>query len=126
MPKKILFESAVHQFLNAARNVADECPERPETERERWHAFVASLRFEHRPNGVMQVRWTSPQTGCALVSYRDASFYVRGDTTAHVHSQKQQGLVFSRDDVMRRNQRLFAERVREVAASAGLHVTVAR
>lgn len=122
MPKKIRFESAVHQFLSAAHNVQREFTPGSASDLERWQRFVTSMRFEHLPNGTLRVHWTSPENGCAIVSYRDASFYVRGDTAKHVHTQQQQGRVFSEDDVMHRNQRLFAECVREVAACAGFHV----
>lgn len=123
MPKKIMFESAVHHFLTAARRLHVSLQSGPAERQQTYDAFVASLRFTHLPDGVMEVRWTYPSEGSAPVSYRDASFYLRGDTGRHVEKQRALGLVVSEDPIRKHNEQLFVERVGAVASAAGIDVT---
>ena len=120
MPKKIRFESAVHHFLAAARRVQVMLAERDSSAAAGWSAHVASLRFGHLPNDEMDVSWAEPTSGCTRVSYQDARFYLRGDTSDHVNAQRAQGLLFSDDDVRRHNERVFDEHLRRVALAAGV------
>ncbi|MDB4931851.1 MAG: hypothetical protein JWM10_4335 [Myxococcaceae bacterium] len=114
MPKKILFESAVNQLAAAARRRVAGAP---------WgrdpalSALVATLRFEHLPDGVIGVAWDSPAPGSLRFSYRDASFYVRGDTAERL-AQQEQGA--TDDPVREHNRRFFDQRIDDIVAAAGL------
>lgn len=73
MPKKIRFESAVHQFLTAVHG--------HKAEAGGWTDFVRSLKVEDDasiPTGGIRVLWTSPSAGEARFSLQDARFYQRG------------------------------------------------
>ena len=51
MPKKIRFESAVHQFLTAVHGYGAEAGDTlPAAERSQWTAFIQSLEVEDDPS----------------------------------------------------------------------------
>ena len=116
MPKNILFESAKHQFLEAASQLkpADA------GERKSWEAFVASLSFDHLGGGDERVRWSSPAAGEATFSWKKARLYVRGDTPLAREHQTAERLVFAPDAVQERNREFFESTVQRIAAQAGL------
>jgi 2-polyprenyl-3-methyl-5-hydroxy-6-metoxy-1,4-benzoquinol methylase len=116
VPKNILFESARHQFLEAAWQLKPADPDA----RQPWEAFVASLSFDHLGGGDVRVRWSSPAAGEAAFSWKEARLYVRGDTPLAREHQAAEHLVFAPDAVQERNRDFFEGTVRRIAAQAGL------
>ncbi|MCX6907770.1 MAG: class I SAM-dependent methyltransferase [Verrucomicrobia bacterium] len=117
MPKNILFESAKHQFLEAAWQVRLGMSH---DSRRQWEAFVASLSFDHLGGGNVRVRWTQPAAGEATFSWKEARLYVRGDTPRAREQQAAERLVFAPDAVEQGNREFFNGTVRRIAAQAGL------
>ena len=123
MPKKILFESAVHQFLSAAREFAEAEQRLSKENYRRWSEFILSMQFNYpRPN-LVSVEWTSPKPGRATFSIEDVHFYTRGDNPEAIHQQKSSGLLFSPDNVEKQNLEYFRLSVLKIAAEAGVGLT---
>ena len=116
MPKKILFESAVHQFVAAAQRRATAEVGAPRGRARALRELIASMRFERLPGGVMGVAWDLPTPGSLRLSYREASFYVRGDTAQHVARRPAAGPGATDDPVRERNRVFFDAWVRDVMA----------
>ncbi len=120
MPKKILYESAVHQFLWAALRRRQRLEAGHPDEARRLADWVAALEIADAGEGRMSVRWSGPRPGERLVSIRAARFYTRGDSTAHSQRQAEAGLVFREDAVMARNREYFDAELGAALAEAGL------
>ena len=120
MPKKILFESAVHQFVAAAQRWVAAEARSPRGQAHATRELIASMRFEHLPEGVLGVSWEQPAPGSLRLSYRGASFYVRGDTAQHLARQPAGRDRATDDPVREHNRAFFDEQVREVLTAAGL------
>ena len=120
MPKKILFESAVHQFLRAAQRLQlqwqETSPQRATT-LARW---IAALAIDNAGDGRMRIVWSHPSTGEHFLSWKAAKLYTRGDSAAHATRQAEAGLLAMPDRVMADNRIFFDQAVREVVAQAGL------
>ena len=80
MQKKIFFESTVHQFLGAARVIAEAERSASSEKADPWTVFVCSMRSNYVKVGVMEVAWTSPSLGASTFSIEQVHFYTRGDT----------------------------------------------
>ena len=118
MPKKVFFESAVHQFLTAARDVSS-----PESacadDVDRWQAFIASLTFSYPRPSIVRVAWSSPQRGESTFEVASTRFYRRGG----VPGDSGRGLApagSAADPVQSANARFFRDVVSRIAAEAGL------
>jgi SAM-dependent methyltransferase len=120
MPKKILFESAVHQFLWAgSRLQARWRTASPENAR-RLADWLGALRIENPGSGQLRLSWSTPAPGEHLVEFKPAKFYTRGDTAAFAGLQRERGLEVGGDRVMAANQVFFDESLRAALAAAGL------
>ena len=123
MPKKILFESAVHQFLKAAEFFAERERLVSAEQFRRWSEFILSLRFTYPHPNLVAVEWSSPRNGKTTFSIDQAQFYTRGDNDESVKSQRESGLLFKDDSIMQNNFDYFRSAVLMVAAEAGLSPT---
>ncbi len=120
MPKKILFESAIHQFLSAARDFAEQERLLSAENYHRWSEFILSMQFDYpRPNFV-SVEWTSPGHGKSTFSIEHVHFYTRGDNQEAVQQQKTSGLLFGDDSVQKENLEFFRTTAQRIAGEAGL------
>jgi 2-polyprenyl-3-methyl-5-hydroxy-6-metoxy-1,4-benzoquinol methylase len=123
MPKKILYESAVHQFLWAAKclrvRVQAGNPARAET-LARW---VAALVFENPGAGAVLVKWRGPTAGEHTLPLKGARFYTRGDAAAHSQRQAAANLPFHDDQVMAANREFFDGELRTILTAATLFDT---
>ena len=118
MPKKILFESAVHQFLWAgSRLQARWRTTSPENAR-RLAAWLAALQIENPGPGHLRLAWSTPTPGDHLVAFKDAKFYTRGDTAAHAALQRERQLEGVGDQVMAANRTFFDTALRTALATA--------
>jgi 2-polyprenyl-3-methyl-5-hydroxy-6-metoxy-1,4-benzoquinol methylase len=125
VPKKILFESAVHQFLRAAEYFAERERRLSSGQYRRWSEFILSLHFAYpRPN-LVSVEWSSPRKGNSTFSIDQAQFYTRGDNNESVKSQRKSGFLFHDDSIQQANLDYFRSAVLHVAAEAGLSPTAA-
>jgi SAM-dependent methyltransferase len=122
MPKKILFESAVHQFLSAAKRRRERLQETDPTQAERLRAWVSALTIENPGGGRMRVAWREPHADQHFIELKNARFYTRGDADPHFRRQAETGLLFSADRIMEQNIAFFDGEVRAVLAQAGLTV----
>ena len=120
MPKKILYESAVHQLLRGAQRLQQQWRASEPARADAFARWIAALAFENTGEGRMRIRWSTPSPGEHLISWREAKLYTRGDSAAHAERQAQAGLVFAADRVMADNQAFFDNAARELATKAGL------
>lgn len=119
MPKFAHHEAAVHHFLLAAKRVAEvERLYRPYAY-EDLKKWILSLTFDRRDSHTVRVLWKYPKSGESTFSIQQISYYVRGDTKESALVQKRQGLVFSDDAILTRNDQLFYSFVRRIAKKAG-------
>lgn len=123
MPKKILFESAVHQFLRGAQRLQLQWRETAPARADELARWIAALTIENAGNGQMRVSWAKPAPGEHIVSWQPAKLYTRGDSAAHAGRQSDAGLVSAPDRIMSENRSYFDQAAREVVAHAGLAST---
>lgn len=120
MPKKIIFESAVHQFLWAARRLRERIAQEDAAEGERLGAWINLLVIDYRAAGELRVAWKLPVAGERVIAFRGARFYTRGDARPHEERQRAAGLLFGADTVMTQNAVFFDGELREVLLAAGV------
>jgi SAM-dependent methyltransferase len=107
MPKKILYESAIHQFLWAGRRLEERFAISDPASARALDEWLAALAFENPGAGVMRVKWQRPRAGMLDVALKSARFYTRGDAPQHAQRQTDAGLPFANDSVMDANVALF-------------------
>ena len=120
MPKKILYESAVHQFLWAARRLREDFAVASPADAARLAAFIQALTVENPGAGQVRIAWTSPRVGERLIALKNARFYTRGDAEPHYKKQIEAGLTFTDDKVMAQNVAYFDGELRAVLTAAEL------
>lgn len=120
MPKKILFESAVHQFLTAARDLAETQRIDSSEQYDWWSQFVLSLSFTYPEPGIVNVRWKFPSDGGSSFSIEQVDFYRRGDNEQSLKEQRNSNLLFAEDRIQKRNQEYFQATVVRITGEAGL------
>jgi SAM-dependent methyltransferase len=120
MPKKILFESAVHQFLWAAKRRREHLQETDPAQAERFRVWVSALTIENPGGGRMRVAWQEPHADQHFIELKNARFYTRGDADPHYRRQAEAGLLFAADRIMEQNIAFFDNEVGAVLAQAGL------
>lgn len=119
MPKRILFESAVHQFLRAGSRLRAELQRTSAEDAQRLAHWLNGLRLEDGGT-ELRVAWSVPASGAHVVDFRGARFYTRGDTPAHAQLQAERGFAAEGDAVMTANARFFDAQVRAAVDAAGL------
>jgi SAM-dependent methyltransferase len=122
MPKKILFESAVHQFLSAAKRRREQLHATDPAQAERLRAWVSALTIDNPGGGRLRVAWQEPRADQHFIELKNARFYTRGDAEFHCRRQSESGLLFSADRIMEQNIAFFDGEVRAVLTEAGLTV----
>ena len=120
MPKKILYESAVHQFLWAAKRLRLRLEESSSADAARLSAWVNALTIDNPGGSQVRIRWTGPAAGEHLLALRQAKFYTRGDSAPHSQKQAEAGLVFREDQIMAQNQAFFDAELAAVLTRSGL------
>lgn len=123
MPKKILFESAVHQFLSAAREFAEAERLLSDTNYHLWSQFILSMVFAYPKPNYVRVEWKSPSVGHSIFSIEHVHFYTRGDNKESVTKQHSAGLLFIEDSIQNKNHEFFRSTVLTIAKQAGLMLT---
>lgn len=122
MPKKILYESAVHQFLWAGRRLRERLEASDPASASRLAAWIAGLTIENPGPGAVRLAWRGPRPGEHRIELRHARFYIRGDAPAHSRRQAESGLVFADDKVMAQNLAFFDAQLRAALTQAGLEL----
>ncbi|HUR60213.1 MAG TPA: class I SAM-dependent methyltransferase [Opitutaceae bacterium] len=120
MPKKILYESAVHQFLWAASRLRARLAVASPTRAQTLAAWIAALHIDNPGGGALRLTWSQPAPGNRVIDYKGAKFYTRGDTAAHSQQQMDAGLVGNGDRVMGGNMAFFDQALRAVLVEAGM------
>jgi 2-polyprenyl-3-methyl-5-hydroxy-6-metoxy-1,4-benzoquinol methylase len=124
MPKKILYESAIHQFLWAGKRLRARLNATDPSRSGQLAAWLNSLQFENPGPGAVLVKWPAPVAGSQTIALKNAKFYTRGDAEAHSKRQVESGLVFADDRIMDANIAYFdAELSRMLQASGVLGAT---
>lgn len=117
MPKKILFESAVHQFVAAGRRLASEHRSSDPLWSSKLRDWIRDLQFAYvRPHGML-IKWTTPSRGELLVKFDGARFYTRGDLSS-ARSEDSELLTVRGDDCMRLNRKFFDNQFDETLVTA--------
>jgi 2-polyprenyl-3-methyl-5-hydroxy-6-metoxy-1,4-benzoquinol methylase len=117
MPKKILYESAVHQFLWAAQRLRAQLGT---DDAGRLAAWLNALTIANPGAGSVRVAWAAPRAGEHLIALKGARFYTRGDATAFAEKQSAAGLPFHDDRIMAQNVTFFDGELRTVLLASGL------
>lgn len=120
MPKKILYESAVHQFLWAGRRLGENLAGADQEKSSRLSCWINRLTIENPGPGGLRVAWQSPSPGEHRVELKNARFYTRGDAATFRQRQADEGLVFKDDKVMARNAAFFDAELRTALMRSGL------
>ncbi|MDO8539554.1 MAG: class I SAM-dependent methyltransferase [Opitutaceae bacterium] len=120
MPKKILFESAVHQFVWAGTRLRTELGQSAPDKAERLAAWLRELQIENPASGTMRLSWRHPAHGEHQLEFKRARFYLRGDTAVHAEQQRATGLAHTEDRVMAANMAFFDAAIRRVVEAARL------
>jgi hypothetical protein len=107
MPKKILFESAVHQLAMSGKRLLTELQEKNPTEAMEIKKFTHSWMFTHLGKKGIKLSWAYPTPGEREFDFEDASFYFRGDSPSAVEKQREEGILFRPDEIQGRNQAFF-------------------
>ena len=118
MPKKILFESTVHQFLCAGKRMQKKIGSKNHVEI--FSKWLNQLRFEYPSQGLVVAKWDSPKKGSKSIDIKPATFYRRGDTLHHKENQEAMGLVFSDDHILDANADFFDKELMEALKEASL------
>lgn len=111
MPKKILHESAIHQFLWASQRLRLRVSQTAPTQADALAQWLKSLAFENPGAGSVLISWTAPAAGCYTLDYRGARFYTRGDAGTGNHKQAD-------DDTMDANRVYFDNQLRATLTAA--------
>lgn len=120
MPKKILYESAVHQFLWAALRLRLQLEKTNASEAARLASWVNALTIANPGPGGLRVAWTAPTPGEHRLELKHAKFYTRGDAAPHRLRQAEAGLMFTADRIMAQNITFFDGELRTVLTRSGL------
>jgi len=120
MPKKILYESAIHQFLWAGKRLRQRLAAAAPASAETLARWLAQLSFANPGAGAVVVSWPGPAAGSHTLSLKSARFYTRGDAAAHSQRQAEAGLPFADDRVMDANVAYFDAELRAMLAAAGV------
>lgn len=118
MPKKILYESAIHQFLWAGKRRRQQLAGSSPAQASTLADWLAALQFENPGPGAVLVRWTKPVAGQYTIALKGAKFYTRGDAAAHAKRQAEAGLEFTDDRVMDANVAFFDGELNTMLAAA--------
>lgn len=121
MPKKILFESAVHHFLAAGSRLATELSTVAPADARRLAEWTSALSLDY-PGSRFQVSWHSPVPGECIVTTDGAKFYTRGDQASPGRPPEMaEGAPGGTDDpVELQNRETFDEQFRRVLELSGL------
>jgi 2-polyprenyl-3-methyl-5-hydroxy-6-metoxy-1,4-benzoquinol methylase len=120
MPKKILYESAVHQFLWAAKRLRLQLEHTAPQDALRLANWVNGLTIENPGAGQVRVAWVGPQPGEHRIELKNARFYTRGDAAAHYKRQADAGLTFKDDQIMAQNVAFFDGELQAALTQAAL------
>jgi len=118
MPKKILYESAVHQFLWAGKRLQLRLQSGEPAAAVTLAGWIAALTIENPGPGQVRVAWAGPVAGEHFIALKNARFYTRGDAVAHAKRQEEAGMTFSDDQVMAQNVAYFDSELHAMLARA--------
>jgi 2-polyprenyl-3-methyl-5-hydroxy-6-metoxy-1,4-benzoquinol methylase len=120
MPKKILYESAVHQFLWAARRLRERLAKSAPAEADRLGRWINALVIDNPGGRRLHLAWTDPRPGAHDLELQGAKFYTRGDADPYARQQADAGLTFADDQVMAQNRLFFDGELYAVLTRSGL------
>lgn len=123
MPKKIRFESAVHQFFCAADHFRSRLAADSPSDAEDFARWVKTLVVDY-PSSRFRVSWAFPEEGEAFVPLETVQFYVRGDSRrqdfATPPEPREAVAMGSGDPIEAANSAFFDSQVERIVAQSGL------
>ena len=120
MPKKILYESAVHQLLWAGKRLRLRLHSTEPADAGILSQWIASLTIENPGPGQVRVAWIGPIAGEHLIALKNARFYTRGDAEAHTKRQTEAGLTYTDDRVEAQNVAFFDGELKTILGRAAV------
>lgn len=121
MPKKILYESAVHQFLWAARRLREQMGMTNPGAAINLAQWINSLGIDNPGPGGVRITWRAPIPGEHRIELKHAKFYTRGDAPTHYQRQTEAALTFQNDRIMEQNSAFFDGELRTALTRSGLY-----
>jgi 2-polyprenyl-3-methyl-5-hydroxy-6-metoxy-1,4-benzoquinol methylase len=119
MPKKILYESAIHQLLWAGKRLQARARAVSPALADQIATWIANVTFLNPGPGAVLVKWAGPNPGSHTLVLKNARFYTRGDAQVHSQRQATAGLTFADDAVMDGNIAYFDRELHQILSSAG-------
>lgn len=120
MPKKILYESAVHQFLWAGKRLRLRLESAEPARVSALSGWINQLTIENPGPGQVRIAWPGPVSGEHFIALKNAKFYTRGDAKPHAQKQTDAGLTFANDRVMAQNVEFFDGELKTVLTRSGI------
>jgi len=122
MPKKIRFESGVHQFFAAVDRLRQRLDAVTPADARRLAAWARSTTVSYTESRLV-VYWESPTTGSMTVPLKNARFYTRGDRPADLDAETTRDVTTGDthfDPVERENASFFDHHLQLALAQASL------
>jgi len=123
MPKKIRFESAVHQLFAAADRFRANLERTSPSAAARFAEWVRQMEVGY-PGSTFRVSWTKPRSGALVVPLSEVRFFVRGDrASASTNTAYGDGVgddSSPKDMVESANAAVFDRQLLRIIAEAGL------
>lgn len=118
MPKKILYESAIHQLLWAGKRLQARARAVSPDLAHQIAVWITQLVFQNPGPGAVVVTWDTPKPGTRTIVLKNARFYMRGDAQVHSQRQATAGLTFADDAVMDANIAYFDGELQQMLSAA--------
>jgi 2-polyprenyl-3-methyl-5-hydroxy-6-metoxy-1,4-benzoquinol methylase len=120
MPKKIKFESAVHQFFAAADRIRGRLARHAPRDAERLASWLREVDVRYE-GSRLYLSWHTPSPGSVGVPLDEMRLYVRGDVGSRAGEAKPaEGMPEHRDPVAAANAALFEQHAARVIAESDL------
>lgn len=128
MPKKIRYESAVHQFFVAASRYKVRLEAQSPARANRFSEWIRHVHVGY-PNSQFTVSWRYPRPGSVCIDLKESTFYARGDRLngagAGGNPARWTGAEFSHGDpVAASNADFFDRQIKRAVEAAGLFESV--
>jgi 2-polyprenyl-3-methyl-5-hydroxy-6-metoxy-1,4-benzoquinol methylase len=119
MPKNIILESAIHQYLWAGKRLRQRLGAH-DPRSQKLAEWLNGIRFERPDRAEMHVLWEKPHPGSHAVALKQAKFYTRGDHAAAYEKQAALHMTYADDVVMSGNIQCFDQALLASLTAAGI------
>jgi 2-polyprenyl-3-methyl-5-hydroxy-6-metoxy-1,4-benzoquinol methylase len=126
MPKRPIYESAIHHLLLHAKEVADKERVFEPGSYQGWERFIESWEFSYIDTDTISIQWSFPKKGSIKISLRNITYYYRGDTEDSRNMQEKNHQVFSEDKIKAKNDKAYLKIIDSIAKKAGMKIHTKR